>query len=143
MSRETAITASIPLCIGSDEPSGNRSKLNGFLSRRNTASHRYYTRHRALPLVRHGLTVDAVITLLSKKNLRQLTGRLRKSRRSFSKIYNACMKNYLPAAYAMFQNCSSWRLHVRKIPQSLELSCAVIPSLRLSTISMSCWFVRR
>ena len=36
-----------------------RSKLSGFLSRRNTASHRLHTRHKALPFVRRGQTADA------------------------------------------------------------------------------------
>jgi len=46
---------------------GSRSKLTGFLSRHNMASHRCYTRHKALPFVRHDLIVN-VISSFQKKN---------------------------------------------------------------------------
>ena len=46
--------------IGAEFCPEGRSKLTGFLSRRNTASHRCNTRHKALPFVRRGLTANAV-----------------------------------------------------------------------------------
>ena len=46
-----------------------RSKLAGFLSRRNTASHRCTTRPKALPLVRRGRAADSVsLSLLPEEN---------------------------------------------------------------------------
>ena len=57
-----------------------RSRLTGLLSRRNTASHRCYTRHRALPLCPPRFHRGCRITILCKrvKNRRHLIGCLRK-----------------------------------------------------------------